>query len=181
MGRIKIGNAFLEIIQGDITKQSTEAIVNAANEKLMPGGGVSGAIHKAAGEKLWDECKNLGGCKTGKAKITRAYDLSAKYVIHTVGPVYTGEYNDEMNLSSCYYSSLNIANSKNIKSISFPAISTGAFGYPIDQAAEISIQTIMNWLKQQNHNIKLVRLVLFEKKHYDVYENILKTLKNNEL
>jgi O-acetyl-ADP-ribose deacetylase len=181
MVRVKIGNAFFEIVQGDITKQSTEAIVNAANEKLSPGGGVSGAIHKAAGERLWDECKNLGGCRTGKAKITRAYNLPSKYVIHTVGPVYSNEYDDELMLSSCYYSSLSLADSKNIKSISFPAISTGAFGYPMEEAGEIALQTIMNWLRQQNHNIKLVRLVLFDKNDYETHDKILKCLKNNEL
>lgn len=181
MGRVKIGNAFLEIRQGDITKQATEAIVNAANEKLSPGGGVAGAIHRAAGEKLWDECKNLGGCRTGEAKITRGYNLPSRYIIHTVGPVYSGDYEDELKLSSCYSSSLTLADKKNIKSISFPAISTGAFGYPTEAAAEVALQTIMNWLRQQNHNIKLVRFVLFDKKHYEVHERILKGLKNNHI
>lgn len=181
MSRIKIGNSFLEITQGDITKQATEAIVNAANEKLAPGGGVAGAIHKAAGEKLWDECKNLGGCKTGDAKITRAYNLPSNYIIHTVGPIYSGEYEDEVYLSACYTSSLSLANSKNIKSISFPAISTGAFGYPEEKAALIALQTIMNWLRQQNHNIKLVRLVLFDKQIYETHNRVLKSLKNNDI
>jgi len=175
--KYKIGNSILELLNGDITIQSTEAIANAANRRLSPGGGVSGAIHRAAGPKLWEECKTLGGCNTGEAKLTRGYNLKAKYVIHTVGPVYSNSINDAEDLKDCYRNSLLLASRKNIKSISFPSISTGIFGYPVKDASMIALKTIIDFLKE-HAEIELVRMVLFSKGDYNIYksslENILK-------
>ncbi len=175
--KYKIGNSILELSNGDLTIQSTEAIANAANRRLSPGGGVSGAIHKAAGSQLWEECKKLGGCNTGEAKLTRGYNLKAKYVIHTVGPVYSNSVNDAEDLKDCYRNSLLLASRKNIKSISFPSISTGIFGYPVKDASMIALKTIIDFLKE-HAEIELVRMVLFSKGDYNTYksslENILK-------
>lgn len=164
-----IGKSKLELIKDDITKQDTDAIVNAANQYLSPGGGVSGAIHRAAGPGLAEECKKLGGCKTGEAKITKGYNLKAKYVIHTVGPVYSGSDMDKINLAKCYQSSLLVAKQNKLKSISFPSISTGIFGYPVEEAAEIALKTICDFLKE-NSEIELVRMVLYSQKDYEIYE-----------
>ena len=140
----KIGESFLELIQGNIVEQETEAIVNAANKRLSPGGGVSGAIHKAAGPGLWEECKKLGGCETGEAKITSGHNLKARYVIHTVGPVYSGSERDAEELKKSYLNSLKLAKENGIKSISFPSISTGAFGYPVKEASLIALETVID-------------------------------------
>jgi len=140
MKKVQIGESFLELTVGDITKQNTDAVVNAANKRLAPGGGVAGAIHRAAGSELWEECKKLGGCETGEAKITKGYNLPASYVIHTVGPIYSGSPEDPEKLASCYRESLRVAKENGIKSISFPALSTGAFGYPMDEAAKICFE-----------------------------------------
>ncbi len=165
----------LEIFQGDITKQETEAVVNAANKKLAPGGGVAGAIHRAAGPELWEESKQLGGCKTGEAKITDAYDLPASYVIHTVGPVYSGSPEDPELLKSSYQNSLQLALDRGIKSISFPAISTGAFGYPEEEAGSIALKTIIGFL--DNHSQpELVRLVLYGKNSFELHKRLLKEI-----
>jgi len=174
----EINGSILEIIVGDITKQNTDAIVNAANNRLTPGEGVSGAIHRAAGKELWNECKKLGGCKTGEAKITSGYNLQAKYVIHTVGPIYSQEGKERSAelLKSCYENSLKLAIQNGIKSISFPAISTGIYGYPTKEAANIAIKTIIDFLRK-NDGIKLVRLVLFTKDAYDVHKKVLEELK----
>ena len=172
MRQIKILNSIINIEQGDITNQDTEAIVNAANNQLSPGGGVSGAIHKAAGLKLWEECKKINGCKTGEAKITKGYNLKAKYVIHTVGPIYSKSEDDQIRLSECYRNSLNIAFNKNIKSISFPAISTGIFGYPKKEAAEIAIKTIKNQLIERNKKI-VVKFILYDDENYKIYLHTL--------
>lgn len=175
MKKVKVGGSLLELIVGDITKQETDAIVNAANSRLAPGGGVAGAIHRAAGSGLWEECKTLGGCKTGKAKITKGYKLSANFVIHTVGPIYSGSSNDPVKLASCYIESINIAKKKNIKSISFPSLSTGYFGYPMKKAAEIAHKTVIDELKK-NPNIKLIRFVLFDERAMEIYEKTLDSL-----
>ena len=173
----EIGNSILGLIAGDITRQDTEAVVNAANKMLSPGGGVSGAIHRVAGPKLWEECKTLGGCNTGEAKLTRGYNLKAKYVIHTVGPFYSNSINDAEDLKDCYRNSLLLASRKNIKSISFPSISTGIFGYPVKDASMIALKTIIDFLKE-HAEIELARMVLFSKGDYNIYksslENILK-------
>lgn len=173
--RKKIGESIIELIRGDITSQETDAIVNAANSRLAPGGGVAGAIHRAAGPKLWEECKKLGGCKTGEAKITKGYNLKARYVIHTVGPVYSGSKEDEKLLASCYRNSLKLAVKNEIKMISFPSISTGAFGYPMEEAARIAFQTIIDFLNT-NRGIKLVCLVLYGEKAFEIHKEVLDKL-----
>jgi len=170
--KLKIGDSFFELTHGDITKQDTDTIVNAANKRLTPGGGVSGAIHRAAGPNLWNECKKIGGCKTGEAKITKGYNLPASYVIHTVGPVYSGSSDNPIKLASCYKECLNLAEKNNLKSISFPAISTGIYGYPIEEAAKIAFKTILNWLKQ-NQNIRLVRFVIYDSEDLDIHMKAL--------
>lgn len=171
----KTGTSLLEIIQGDITKQDTEAVVNAANKRLAPGGGVAGAIHRAAGPELWAECQNLGGCETGEAKITGGYNLSARYVIHTVGPVFNNTLQNAKDLESCYLNSLRLAVKNGVKSIAFPAISTGIFGYPLTEAAVISLRTAIKFL-QGNAKIELVRFVLFGADDFQVYQDNLQKI-----
>lgn len=168
------GKTKLQIIMGDITGQDTEAIVNAANKRLAPGGGVAGAIHRTAGPELWEECKKLGGCETGEAKISGGYRLKAKYVIHTVGPVYNNTPQNARDLEKSYLNSLNLAKKHGIRSVSFPAISTGIFGYPLEEAAEISLLTVIRYI-QENDLPDTVRFVLFGKKDYEVFR---KTLQN---
>ena len=168
MKSIEIDNSVLEIKKGDITEQETDAVVNAANKRLAPGGGVAGAIHRAAGPELYEECKQLGGCETGDAKITGGYRLPAEFVIHTVGPVYSGSENDEKDLRSSYRRSLEVAVENEIKSVSFPSISTGAFGYPTSEAAEIALDEIKHFL-EGNNGIDLVRMVLFSEDDYEIY------------
>jgi O-acetyl-ADP-ribose deacetylase (regulator of RNase III) len=168
------GSTF-ELVRGDITNQETEAVVNAANKKLAPGGGVAGAIHRAAGDQLWEECKGLGGCRTGEAKITKGYELPASYVIHTVGPVYSNSPNDPKLLRSSYRNSLELARENGIESVSFPALSTGAFGYPEEEAGRIAIDVIFDFL--ENHTQpELVRLVLYGKPSFDLHKDLLKDI-----
>jgi O-acetyl-ADP-ribose deacetylase len=163
----------IKITKGDITKIKTEAIVNAANESLLGGGGVDGAIHKAAGPELLEEFKKLGGCKTGEAKITKGYNLPAKYVIHTVGPIWQGDNNnEEEKLASCYRNSLVLAREKGIESIAFPSISTGAYHFPIEKAAPIAIRTVKEFLERDT-SIKEVVFVLFSDKDYKIYQGII--------
>lgn len=170
--KYKIGNSILELVAGDITVQDTEAVVNAANKALSPGGGVSGAIHRAAGLKLWDECRTLGGCRTGEAKLSRGHNLKAKYVIHTVGPVYSGSKSDPEDLRDCYKNSLLLASRNKIKSVSFPSISTGIFGYPVNEASRVALKTITNFL-EEHPEIELVRMVLFTEGDYSIYKSSL--------
>ncbi len=169
---LRVGSAMIELLQGDITKQDVQAVVNAANKELAPGGGVAGAIHKAAGPQLWEECKTLGGCETGKAKITAGYNLPADYVIHTVGPVYNNTPQNAKDLASCFRESLNLAKDKNIDSVAFPAISTGIFGYPVEDAAQVSLQAVVDFLKT-NEKPRLVRFVLFGEEDFQVFKNAL--------
>ncbi|MDF7638026.1 O-acetyl-ADP-ribose deacetylase [Lactobacillus sp. ESL0791] len=136
----------ITIIQADITKIKADAIVNAANKSLLGGLGVDGAIHQAAGPKLLEECRTLHGCATGQAKITKGYNLPAKYVIHTVGPVYSGIKQDNELLAACYHNCLELAKQRNLHSIVFPAISTGAYGFPAKAASRIAFETIKQWL-----------------------------------
>jgi len=173
---LKINNSNLMITQGDITTESTDAIVNAANSRLVGGGGVDGAIHRAGGPSIMQACRKIGSCPTGKAVITTAGNLKAKYVIHTVGPIYRGGNKGEAELlKSAYLESLKIASSKKLKSISFPAISTGAYGYPIQKAARIALQTTIEYL-QEHSDIKLVRFILYDQDTYEIFKKELQNL-----
>ena len=175
----KVGNSILELVLGDIILQETDAVVNAANSQLAPGGGVSGAIHHGAGSQLWDECKALGGCGTGEAKITRGYNLYADHIIHTVGPIYAGRVSDPENLKNSYQNSLDLASKNNLKSISFPSISTGVFGYPVKEASYISLKAIINWIRQ-HPGIELVRMVLHSEEDYNIYKSALDNLMSED-
>jgi O-acetyl-ADP-ribose deacetylase len=170
----KIGSAKLELLEGDITDQDTDAIVNAANKSLLGGGGVDGAIHRAAGPELLAETRTLGGCQTGDAKISKGYRLKAKHVIHTVGPIYhtEGRRAPEL-LAGCYRRSLEVASENKLKSVAFPSISTGAYGYPLKEAASIALRTTSETLKK-HPDIQLVRFVLFGREAYEAYEAALK-------
>lgn len=173
MREVQIGEAVLQLVQGDITQQDTEAIVNAANRSLRGGGGVDGAIHRAGGPQILEECKKLGGCETGDAKTTGAGRLRAKYVIHAVGPIYRGGKHGEAELlASAYRRSLEEAAAHHVTSVSFPSISTGAYGYPIQKAARIALKTVIDNLPRFP-DIKLVRFVLFTKSDLEVYEAAL--------
>lgn len=163
----------MTVEEGDITKLHVDAIVNAANTTLMGGGGVDGAIHLAAGAELKEECRRLGGCPTGEAKITKGYKLPAKFVIHTVGPVWRGgNFNEDSLLASCYRSSLGIAVENNIKTIAFPSISTGVYGFPFERAAKIAIKEVREFL-EKNQSIEKVIFVCFSHGDYTIYRNLL--------
>ena len=154
---------------GDITKLDCDAIVNAANKTLLGGGGVDGAIHRAAGHELLAECRTLGGCNTGEAKITKGYKLKAKYIIHTVGPIYSGKISDAADLANCYKNSLDLTRKHDIHSIAFPAISTGVYHYPLEEATRIALTTIDNWLKANaDYDIEVI-FSCFDKRTYNVY------------
>ncbi len=157
----------------DITTLAVDAIVNAANRSLLGGGGVDGAIHRAAGPQLVKECATLGGCDTGEAKITQGYKLPAKWVIHTVGPVYRGKGTDAELLSHCYRNSLDLAMENNIHSIAFPAISTGVYGYPLDEATAVAVSTVKQWLEDHRDYAIDVIFCCFSQKAYDVYQACL--------
>lgn len=160
----------IEIVQGDITRLKVDAIVNAANTSLLGGGGVDGAIHRAAGPELLEECRKIGGCPTGEARITKGYRLPAKHVIHTVGPVWRGGKNEEEELlQNCYTSSLQLAEKNGIKTIAFPSISTGAYGFPIEKAAPIALRTV----REKMRSLEKVVFVCFSKTDYDIYQRFL--------
>lgn len=166
--------AKIEVIKGDITQLYVDAIVNAANKTLLGGGGVDGAIHRAAGSELLEECKTLNGCAIGEAKITKGYELKAKYVIHTVGPVF---YNwpvadAEKLLSDAYYNSLQLALNKGLKSIAFPNISTGVYAYPKDQAASVAIDTCLSFLENQVE-LELIIFCCYDDENYHIYLELL--------
>lgn len=163
----------IKVISGDITKVNVDAIVNAANNTLLGGGGVDGAIHRAAGPELLEECRKLNGCETGKAKITKGYRLPAKYVIHTVGPIWQGgDSNEDELLASCYRNSLQLAADNNIKTIAFPSISTGAYRFPVKRAAKIAVREISDFL-EENNSIEKVLIVCFNKDTMDAYTEAL--------
>jgi O-acetyl-ADP-ribose deacetylase (regulator of RNase III) len=164
-----------DILQGDITALKVDAIVNAANTSLLGGGGVDGAIHRAAGPQLLAECRSLGGCPTGEARITAGYRLPVRHVIHTVGPVYSGRPQDARLLAACYRNSLQLAVDNKVRTIAFPAISCGVYGYPIEDACQIAIRTCCEFLKA--HDVPdLVVFVLFSESHRRIYEDILDRL-----
>lgn len=163
----------IEILQGDITTLTVDAIVNAANESLLGGGGVDGAIHRAAGPKLLEECRIINGCITGEAKLTKGYSLNAKYVIHTVGPVWRGgNSNEHKLLENCYNNSLYLAEKNQIKTIAFPAISTGVYGFPFNEASKIAYKTVKN----HKGNIDKVIFVLFSASDYHNFIQISSNL-----
>lgn len=166
-------NTKIELYKGDITKLKVDAIVNAANNSLLGGGGVDGAIHRAAGPELLEYNRKLGGCKTGEAKITPGFRLPAKYIIHTVGPIWQGgKAHEDQLLANCYQKSLKLAVENNIKSIAFPAISTGVYGFPLDRATEIAIRTVKEFLRD-NDVIEKVIFVCFDDRTYEVYKRLL--------
>lgn len=161
----------MKTIQTDITKLEVDAIVNAANSSLLGGGGVDGAIHRAAGPGLLQECRTLGGCRTGEAKITKGYNLPARHVIHTVGPVYSGKPKDAELLAACYRNSLTLAKQNGLHSIAFPAISCGVYGYPMEKACRIAVDTTTAFLKDQGQGMT-VWFVLFSKPDLDLYQTL---------
>jgi O-acetyl-ADP-ribose deacetylase len=178
---ITIGNTRLEIFKGDITKENVDAIVNAANSSLMGGGGVDGAIHTAGGFEILNECTKIvqkyGRLPTGQAVITTAGNLDAKFVIHTVGPVWYGGENDEqMLLTNAYFNSLKLGVENNVSSIAFPSISTGVYGYPIEKACPVALNTTVTFLKNEKHSYSRVRFILFSAGDYAVYEKNLKNI-----
>jgi O-acetyl-ADP-ribose deacetylase (regulator of RNase III) len=165
----------IDLRRGDITEVEVDAIVNAANPSLLGGGGVDGAIHRAAGPELLAECRQLGGCPTGEARITGGYQLPTRHVIHTVGPVYSGEPGDSLLLSACYRNSLQLALENGCRSIAFPAISCGVYGYPIEAACRIAVDTTRAFL-EQHPSIEKVLFVLFSRQDFDVYRRYLDNL-----
>jgi O-acetyl-ADP-ribose deacetylase (regulator of RNase III) len=165
----------IELIEGDITALSVDAVVNAANSSLLGGGGVDGAIHHAAGPGLLEECLKLNGCPTGESRITGGYNLSAKHVIHTVGPVWRGGASDEHELlASCYQSSLKLAQNLKLKTVAFPGISTGVYGFPKEQAALIAISETKRFLKKSHYPDRVI-FVAFDRESYRIYESLLKS------
>ena len=163
----------IEIARGDITTFQVDAIVNAANTTLLGGGGVDGAIHRTAGPKLLAECRTIGGCRPGEAKITRGYDLPARFVIHAVGPIWRdGKHNEPETLANCYRHSLQLAVENGIKTIAFPAVSCGAYGYPISEAAQIALKTVRDFLATDDR-IDKITFVLWDEDIYDAYRQLL--------
>ena len=157
---------------GDITKLKVDAIVNAANRSLLGGGGVDGAIHRAAGPGLLNECRTLNGCRTGEAKITGGYNLPASHVIHTVGPIYSGSASDAEDLRNCYWNSLEVARANDLHSIAFPGISTGVYGYPKKDAAKIALKTVKEWLEKNSGYEMEITIVNFGEEDYLIYQTV---------
>lgn len=162
----------IKIVKGDITTFDGDCIVNAANSSLLGGGGVDGAIHRVAGKQLLEECKLLKGCHTGEAKITKGYNLDASYVIHTVGPIYSGKHQDEHDLRACYQNSLDLAKKYDIHSIAFPCISCGVYGYPIKDACRIALDTMASWLDHNNDYTMKIVVYCFEEDTYSGYQEL---------
>ena len=173
----RIGNTTLELVQGDITRQQVDAIVNAANSALRGGGGVDGAIHRAGGPRIMEECRRIGGCATGDAVITTGGNLPARHVIHAVGPVYRGgKAGEEKLLASAYRRSLEVAVENGLRSVAFPSISTGAYGYPVAEAARVALRAVRRFLEEHPGALDLVRFVLFTRADYEVYAEALREL-----
>lgn len=170
----------IETVLGDITKQTdVEAIVNAANNSLLGGGGVDGAIHRAAGRELLAECRTLNGCETGEAKITSAYKLPCKYIIHTVGPIYRGGNSGEPQLlENAYKNSMKVALQNKIRTIAFPSISTGIYSYPLEQAAEIAVKTVNDFYMEHPNEFDCIRFVLFDERTKQAYNNAIDKIKH---
>ena len=164
----------IQVVQGDITKLDCDGIVNAANRSLLGGGGVDGAIHRAAGPELLAECRTLHGCRTGEAKITKGYRLKAKYIIHTVGPIYSGTAEDAAQLADCYRNSLDLAKEHDVHSIAFPAISTGVYGYPLDAATQIAVDTVTDWLQSHVDYDMRVIFCCFDARTAQAYQTKMK-------
>ncbi|MBI5587624.1 MAG: O-acetyl-ADP-ribose deacetylase [Deltaproteobacteria bacterium] len=172
----RIGSTTVSLVRGDITVEETDAIVNAANSRLAGGGGVDGAIHRAGGPRIMEECRKIGGCPTGNAVITTGGGLKARYVIHTVGPVYRdGSHGEEELLKKAYRESLKLAVKKGLKTVSFPSISTGAYGYPVEKASEAALSTVMEFIKN-NKGLDLVKFVLFSDRDLTAYTRALEKL-----
>lgn len=176
LSQIQIENTVIDLMQGDITQQKVEAIVNAANSALSGGGGVDGAIHRAAGSGLLKECLTLGRCSTGEARITKGYNLLAKHVIHAVGPVYHHHDNHAQLLADVHSNSLKIVQNNNLKSVAFSAISTGIYGYPLREAAPIALGAVIDYIKTHQANFELVRFVLFSEDALNIFSNALEEL-----
>lgn len=173
----KIGNKTLELVQGDITSQEVDAIVNAANSRLAGGGGVDGAIHKKGGPSIMEECRKIGGCPTGQTVITNAGKLPCKFVLHTVGPMWRGGSNGEADLlASCYRTALELARDNNLDSVAFASISTGIYGYPVNKASGVALGEIIAFM-EKNETPSLVRMVLFDKRTFDAYSSALREQK----
>ena len=172
--RAEFGGAVVELVQGDITEQATDAIVNAANSALAGGGGVDGAIHRAGGPQIMEECRKIGGCPTGEARITSGGNLQARHVIHAVGPIYRGGASGEDHLlASAYRNSLRLAAENGLRSVAFPSLSTGAYGYPLRDAADIALATVVEFLRSGRHGLELVRFVLFDRRALKEFEEAL--------
>lgn len=172
----KYKDTVINILRGDITEVSTDAIINAANNTLLGGSGVDGSIHKAGGPSILEQCKRIGGCPTGEAKITTAGELPSLYIIHTVGPIYKdGNQNENELLYSAYYNSLELAREYGLKTISFPSISTGAYGYPIKEAVKIAIKAVLDSL-DSGATMEEVKFILFSEEDYEIYEKYLTDL-----
>ena len=172
----------IETVLGDITKQTdVEAIVNAANNSLLGGGGVDGAIHRAAGRELLAECRTLNGCETGEAKITSAYKLPCKYVIHTVGPIYRGGNSGEPQLlANAYKSSMKLSLENKIRTIAFPSISTGVYSYPLEEAVEIAVKTVNDFYMEHQNEFDCIRFVLFDDRTKQAYDNAINKIRKDK-
>jgi len=173
--RFLVHRSRVELLEGDLVEQDVDAVVNAANSSLLGGGGVDGALHRAAGPELLAACRTLGGCPTGEARLTKGYRLKARYVIHAVGPVYRGHPRDAELLSAAHRSSLELASQHSLRSIAFPAISTGVYGYPFDEAAQIALQTVKSHL-EGHPEVELVRFVLWGEQALEAYQRAAQKL-----
>lgn len=175
----KINQTVISLVEGDITREQTEVIVNAANSRLAGGGGVDGAIHRVGGPIIMEECRKIGGCPTGKAVITSGGNLYARYVIHAVGPIYRGgDKNEAEMLAGAYQESLKLVSEKGLTSVAFPSLSTGAYGYPIKEAARIALKTVIDYATD-SPSIKLIRFNLFGLKDYGIYEETFEELEKS--